>query len=69
MPVVRAAALKRYGPGVATVLDGVSALLSTDALRELNGLMDIAGDPPAKAAAEWLERRGLATAPSVEAQA
>jgi osmoprotectant transport system substrate-binding protein len=69
VPVIRAAALKRHGPGVATVLDEVSALLSTDALRELNGLIDIAGDAPAKAAAEWLERRGLATRPSVEAQA
>ncbi len=33
--------------------------LDTDALRELNGLVALAGDTPAEAAEEWLGRQGL----------
>ena len=61
VPVIRTAALDRYGPGVADALDWVSARLATDALRELNGLVGLAGDTPAEAAAEWLERQGVTT--------
>ena len=50
VPVIRKAALDRYGPGVAEALDWVSAHLTTDALRELNGLVALAGDTPAEAA-------------------
>jgi osmoprotectant transport system substrate-binding protein len=56
VPVLRTAAVHRYGPGVAEALNWVSAHLTTDALRELNGLVDLAGDTPSEAAAEWLER-------------
>jgi osmoprotectant transport system substrate-binding protein len=59
IPVIRSAALKRYGPGVVGALDWVSARLDTDALRELNGLVALAGDTPAAAAREWLDRQGL----------
>jgi osmoprotectant transport system substrate-binding protein len=61
IPVIRAASLKRYGPGVGEALDWVSARLDTDALRELNGLVALAGDTPADAAREWLSRQGLGT--------
>jgi osmoprotectant transport system substrate-binding protein len=59
VPVVRAAALQRYGPGVADGLDWVSGRLDTDALRELNGLVALVGDTPAEAAQEWLGRQGV----------
>ncbi len=59
IPLIRAAALKRYGPGVADALDWVSGRLDTDALRELNGLVALAGDTPAQAAEEWLGRQGV----------
>jgi osmoprotectant transport system substrate-binding protein len=59
VPVIRAAALQRYGPGVSDALDWVSGRLDTDALRELNGLVALAGDTPAQAAEEWLGRRGV----------
>jgi glycine betaine/choline ABC-type transport system substrate-binding protein len=42
----------------------VSAHLTTDALRELNGLVGLAGDNPAEAAAGWLERLGVETDPA-----
>jgi osmoprotectant transport system substrate-binding protein len=61
VPVIRAAALQRYGPGVADALDWVSGRLDTDALRELNGLVALAGDSPDDAASEWLSRQGLGT--------
>ncbi len=64
VPVIRKAALDRYGPGVAEALDWVSAHLTTDALRELNGLVGLAGDTPSDAAAEWLERLGVETDPA-----
>lgn len=61
VPVIRQAALRRYGPGVADALDWVSGRLDTDALRELNGLVALAGDTPADAAREWLSRQDLGT--------
>ena len=61
VPIIRSAALKRYGPGVADALDWVSGRLDTDALRELNGLVALAGDTPAEAAREWLDRQDLRT--------
>lgn len=59
IPVIRSAALRRYGPGVTGALDWVSARLDTGALRELNGLVTVAGDTPAEAAEEWLDQQGL----------
>jgi osmoprotectant transport system substrate-binding protein len=67
VPVIRKAALDRYGPGVAGALDWVSAHLSTDALRELNGLVALAGDTPADAAREWLGRQGVQVASTAPA--
>jgi osmoprotectant transport system substrate-binding protein len=62
IPVIRAAALSRYGPGVRETLDWVSQRLDTDALRELNGLVSFGGDSPADAAKEWLSRHDLEAA-------
>ena len=64
VPVIRKAALDRYGPGVAEALDWVSAHLTSDALRELNGLVGLAGDTPAEAASGWLERLGVEADPT-----
>jgi osmoprotectant transport system substrate-binding protein len=61
IPVIRAAALTRYGPGVAGALDWVSSRLDTGALRDLNGLVTLAGHTPAEAAEEWLKGEGLGT--------
>jgi osmoprotectant transport system substrate-binding protein len=59
VPVVRRAALERYGPGVAATLDGVSARLTTTALRLLNWRIAVAGRKPADEARGWLIRAGL----------
>jgi osmoprotectant transport system substrate-binding protein len=61
IPVIRTSALKRYGPGAAAALDWVSARLDTDALRDLNGMVSLAGDTPAEAAHAWLDQQGLAS--------
>ena len=57
-PLINAAALERFGPRLAEVLDLVSGRLTTDDLRELNGEVD-RGASPAEAAAAWLESEGL----------
>jgi osmoprotectant transport system substrate-binding protein len=59
-PVVRADVLERFGPGLATAIDAVSSLLSTDALRALNAEIELHGRPPAEVATEWLSANGLA---------
>jgi osmoprotectant transport system substrate-binding protein len=57
-PVVRRDALERF-PGLAGVVDAVSALLTTDELRSMNAELGRGADPRAIAGA-WLERNGLA---------
>lgn len=57
-PVVRQDALERF-PGLAAVVDAVSALLTTDELRSMNA--DVArGARPRTIAHAWLARNGLA---------
>lgn len=57
-PVVREGALERF-PGLARVVNAVSALLTTDELRAMNA--EVAqGAEPRTIAGAWLERNGLA---------
>ena len=66
-PLVREDTIERFGPGLALALDQVSALLTTDALRTLNGQVSQGADP-AEVAHEWLEAHG-STIQDVVAQA
>jgi len=53
-PVVNAEVLQRFGAGVSTALDALSAKLSTDELRDMNGSVE-SGTPPADVARVWIE--------------
>jgi osmoprotectant transport system substrate-binding protein len=57
-PLVRTEVVDRWGPGLVTVLDGVSQRLTTEALRQLNA--DVAGGTDTEAvAAAWLTAQEL----------
>jgi osmoprotectant transport system substrate-binding protein len=58
-PLVRREVLRRWGPKLTRLVDGVSARLTTDSLRELNREILVAKRPPADVAAEWLKNEGL----------
>ncbi len=58
-PLVRHDAVQRFGPGLADALDQVSALLTTDDVRDLNAQVADGSDPSTVAHA-WLEAHGLA---------
>jgi osmoprotectant transport system substrate-binding protein len=57
-PLVRVEVLDRFGEGVATALDAVSASLTTAELRELDR-RHAAGEEAAAVAADWLAGKGL----------
>jgi osmoprotectant transport system substrate-binding protein len=59
-PIVRRDSLDRFGPAFASVIDGVSARLTTETLRDLNGLVSFDGRQPASVARDWLRSQGLA---------
>lgn len=59
-PIVRRETLERFGPELAEVVDAVSALLTTEDLRDLNAEVEIDGRSPAAVARAWLEDHGLA---------
>ena len=64
-PLVRREVLERGGDEFAAVIDGLSARLTTDALRRLRRQVEVDGVPPAAAAAEWLHHElGLVAAPA-----
>jgi osmoprotectant transport system substrate-binding protein len=58
-PVVRRAVLERYGPGLATVVDAVSARLGSSDLRDLNAGMMRNPEAAASEASRWLAAHGL----------
>jgi osmoprotectant transport system substrate-binding protein len=58
VPVARDRILTVYGPGLAHVLDQVTAQLTTRDLIELNRQAEQGGQPQA-VAADWLRRHGL----------
>jgi osmoprotectant transport system substrate-binding protein len=60
-PLLRTEVLSRFGPGVAYVVNRVSAALTTDELRSLNAEVSD-GRSPAAAASAWLAAHGLQTA-------
>lgn len=58
VPIVRRDAIERFGPGVTTILDRISSMLTTDDLRRLN-VMIAGGTDPAAAARVWLDANGV----------
>lgn len=58
-PVARHEVVARYGQLFTDVVDGVSAKLTTQALREMNRLMSVGSKTPRRVALEWLRARGL----------
>jgi len=57
-PVVRSDVLKKY-PKVEKVLNEVTASLSLDTMRELNGKVDLDQEDPEDVAKEYLEEKGI----------
>ena len=57
-PVVRGAVLKAH-PEIATVLDPIFRRLDLATLRDLNGRVQIAGEPASAVAADFLKRSGF----------
>ncbi|HEV2754574.1 MAG TPA: ABC transporter substrate-binding protein [Actinomycetota bacterium] len=60
VPVMRTETADALAPAVLDAVDAVTALLSDEELRELNGLVEIKGLTPREAAASWLESQGQA---------
>ncbi len=63
VPVVSTRALDQEGPAFAATVNRVSALLTTGVMRQLNELVDVAGESPAAVATAFLSTHGL-TAPA-----
>jgi osmoprotectant transport system substrate-binding protein len=63
VPVVRAAAVARYGARLAGALDAVSARLTTNDLIFLNRRTTVAGKNVLAEARAWLERQGILPEP------
>jgi osmoprotectant transport system substrate-binding protein len=59
VPVVRRAAVDRFGPGLVKAVDTLSTRLGTEDLVKLNRRVVIDGVPPTVAAADWLRDKGL----------
>jgi osmoprotectant transport system substrate-binding protein len=62
VPLVRRDVVARYGPRLLTVLDAVSARLSTISLRALDARVELRGQDPRLVAQGWLRAQGLASA-------
>jgi osmoprotectant transport system substrate-binding protein len=63
VPVVRTAAVTRYGARLTDALDAVSARLTTDDLVFLNWRVTVAGKNVLAEARAWLERQGILPEP------
>ncbi len=59
VPVVSQQALAEEGPVFAQTINSVTALLTTNAIRQLNMLVDVAGEQPNAVARQFLEDHGL----------
>jgi osmoprotectant transport system substrate-binding protein len=55
-PILREEVIEAYGDDLVTLLDGISALITTDVLIELN-IEESEGIAPAEVAADWLGRQ------------
>jgi osmoprotectant transport system substrate-binding protein len=64
-PVLSRDAVARYGARLLTVLDAVSARLTTGSLRALDAQVELAGHQPRQVAREWLRAHGLTQEPEV----
>ncbi|CAA9240892.1 MAG: L-proline glycine betaine binding ABC transporter protein ProX [uncultured Acidimicrobiales bacterium] len=60
VPVLRRAAIERWGDRLPAVLDAVSVALSTAELSHLNASVDLHGRSEADVARDWLRHHGLA---------
>jgi osmoprotectant transport system substrate-binding protein len=58
-PVVSRVAVTRFGTRLLTVLDAVSARLTTGSLRALDAQVELAGREPRVVAGDWLRTQGL----------
>jgi len=61
VPVVSTRALDEEGPAFAATVNRVSTLLTTGVMRQLNELVDVAGEDPASVATAFLQTHGLLT--------
>ena len=61
VPLVRRDVVARYGPRLLTVLDTVSARLTTGSLRVLNARVELRGQDPRLVAQSWLRTQRLAS--------
>ena len=59
VPLVRRDLIVRYGPNLLAVLNKMSALLDTSALRALDAQVELAGQDPRLVAGRWLRAHGL----------
>jgi osmoprotectant transport system substrate-binding protein len=58
-PIISQKVLKAFGPRLRTVIDAVSAKLTTEAMRRMNGAVDIDKRSPREVAAEFLRQQAL----------
>lgn len=58
-PLVHRDTVARYGPRLLAALDAVSARLTTDTLRRLNGRVQLDGLDPRRVAEDWLRAQSL----------
>ncbi|HEV2058765.1 MAG TPA: glycine betaine ABC transporter substrate-binding protein, partial [Solirubrobacteraceae bacterium] len=58
-PVVNEKVLEAHGPGLREAINAVSRELTTSAMREMNGAVDLRKRQPAAVAGEFLRARGL----------
>ncbi len=58
-PVLRRDVVARYGTGLVTLLNGVSAWLTTNSLRDLDAQVELDGHRPQSVAEAWLRAHGL----------
>jgi osmoprotectant transport system substrate-binding protein len=59
VPVVTTKALAVEGPAFMATINRISAMLTMPVIRELNQLVDVAGQDPAEVAKEFLETHGI----------
>jgi osmoprotectant transport system substrate-binding protein len=64
VPVVSAKMVAEEGPAFVATIDRVSALLTLPVIREMNALVDLAGETPAGVASRFLADHGLIPATS-----
>lgn len=67
-PVVRAEVLRAH-PEIAAILDPVFRRLDLGTLRELNGRVQLGGEPASSVAADFLQRNGFVREPAMRAPA